>query len=1109
MTLITLSIIVILLVGFLSTMLTERRAATAFEDTQRVELIAAGAVSHAIDLLRTNIPEPARLSEGPKTAPGENWVTNPGRLTVIREGQSPVYIPLHTGEVTDAPKPGPRDAESVDLNQPLPGETTPAITGLAAGTGAERPPMRVRWVNLQRDPSREAAADNPLTGRYAFWMDDESARLNINTALGKPAPGKDTSFDAQLAAGFLTPLFTRGSRQITYAQAAPPEWALGRPQSVNLDVLFDSPEQLQHDRLLDHLFLQGYARHPETILDFTTLRGTAAREWFDRARYELTAYSRAPEFNAFGRSRFFTTYVPGSLEAGPSYQQPFLFDPTGAYSGLNPNGGNGLSPSEVLHLNSLLGTFGFTSAVTDEDGASVNGGNVVNRAQVEMIDAYLHRRWPGYNRSFAEKYGEAETRQLALNAALMARLATTQIGNANLAAFTKQFSFRSTSVNYSPASNELQGRTPERMYWRFPGLGKNGLFLPQMPGPHITEVRLFVRATNAAPAPKNNPALLAGKTQPRYIQYWFETEYYMHPFGPVVDVSEFPMRTDYFEAEPAGYQRQQFGPADATDNRFDKDWTEPTNLGKLLVQPKRGGTEKLGPLGAKFGGEDVPNRRVYTSQVFTLGQRPNKLPIIDGTDFSNWDPFVFDAASGTVTLNLRFRVGMGVFDAPARPRQMIPLGETREDTLKATFAVNLQELNRDQAVSWQINDPRLSHDLAQWEANRQGPGAPGEVGTPKLPNVTEPAENSPEKSKFRYLLRAPAGSKLAGFELDRPDEYDPRSRVSSPGYWSLLHTGMQSGKAWRTLDFGPEAATPGALTGNDTSPPDWLFLDLLGATYPMANDQWRIEGRQPDEFSTASFMNSTAGQINLNSRIYPRTAYFRPPERLRPLQAVFQYLPGLNNPKSVAAAIESYQTDEQVFDYVGEVSKILAGATSGTTPWQRESVLRNMAGVLTTKSNTFGVWGVAQVVKKVPKNTGYDRFERGDQIIAEKRFYALVERHVWSGRDGLPGNAHTSTQGRWDRLAAQSSVISTASGVPDTLFGLPGSPPLFRSGQRLNLDTNGAYAEFDGPERVSMNPFTEVALGKVRWRESSLEDAYNPPQALIKYRVVSFKYLDQ
>jgi hypothetical protein len=70
MTLITLTIMVVLIVGFLSSMTLERRAAGAFADAERAKLVAQGAVSHAIDILRTNIPEPARLKDGPRTAPG-------------------------------------------------------------------------------------------------------------------------------------------------------------------------------------------------------------------------------------------------------------------------------------------------------------------------------------------------------------------------------------------------------------------------------------------------------------------------------------------------------------------------------------------------------------------------------------------------------------------------------------------------------------------------------------------------------------------------------------------------------------------------------------------------------------------------------------------------------------------------------------------------------------------------------------------------------------------------------------------------------------------------------------------------------------------------------
>jgi len=156
------------------------------------------------------------------------------------------------------------------------------------------------------------------------------------------------------------------------------------------------------------------------------------------------------------------------------------------------------------------------------------------------------------------------------------------------------------------------------------------------------------------------------------------------------------------------------------------------------------------------------------------------------------------------------------------------------------------------------------------------------------------------------------------------------------------------------------------------------------------------------------------------------------------------------------------------------------------------------------------VWGVAQAVHKNQRNHNYGRFEVHDDVRAEKRFYALVERYVWQGRDGVPGNGHLDGKGTWDRLATQTASISLGQGMTNTLFQLPGSPPLVRgTGKQLNLDVTGSYPVFDGPEPVGMDPYTKAALGNVRWQKSSLEDAHNPPQAVIKYRVVYFKYLDE
>jgi len=595
----------------------------------------------------------------------------------------------------------------------------------------------------------------------------------------------------------------------------------------------------------------------------------------------------------------------------------------------------------------------------------------------------------------------------------------------------------------------------------------------------------------------------------------------MHPFGPVVDLQQFPMRVDYMDIAASGGGQTPSASTGFTQLFNAASWNATTSLDALKSVPSNPSNSSLpvpiGPTGAQYQGTSVPNRVVVKSPVFTIGQRAGVVPTINSAtgDYSNWDPLVFDAAkSTTASVKIRFRPGMGVLSAPARPRQMIPLGLTATDTLQASFpSISLVQYSQPQVISWQIADPRLSSNLAQWQMS--GPGTSSTIGTPGQQNVNEPDETSTQKSKYRFIERAPSGAVVAvpsgaTYPLDRPDEYNSQSRVTSPGYWSLIHTGMQglpTAKAaqnpvpWRTLNFGSSAS--------QASPPDWLLLDLLGPTYPMVSDQWQINNTLPDSFSTVSYMNSTAGQVNLNSRIYPQNAYFQPPQRTKPLQAVFQNL--LPSTDELLSDINSYQNG-QVFDYVGRLADMPSLTGAGTTQWQTESVLRNMAGCLTTRSNTFGVWGVAQVVQKIKKNQKYDQFEGGDQILAEKRFYALVERYIWPGKDGVPGNGHVNpSNGLWDKLATQSAPISTSSGTTNMLFQLPGSPPLARAAgsTTLNLDTNGQYAAYDGPEQIGMDPYTKASLGQVVWNSSSLENAYNPPQAVTKYRVVYFKYLDQ
>lgn len=1102
-TMFLLAALTILVIGFISSMSVESGASSAIQDAQRTKMIAQGALSHAIDLLRTNIPEPAPINEveapfnlaqpeisGTQSRPfsievnsapvsaAEHWIVNPGRLTVIGSSGNVSHVPLHTGEVTADPAGElTRDAQSVDLNEPLPGEQSPPIAMGSNASGSSssrsRPEMRVRWVPVLEDPGQLPGKDNSMVGRYAFWMDDECAKLNFNVALGKPSPSEDRAFHQMLRMGMMTPFFFRGDGATTFSDRNRRPWSLGHPRSVNLDVLFASSSELDHNRLLAYSWLHGFSRYMEAILNFVNVADPEL--WLNRQRFNLSFYSRAPEFNVFGKSRLFTTNYPLSLEAGPLYQQPFMVNPEG---------------DRVLHLHSLMGSFGFTRRVQDDSGGNVLAGNMVNRAQLEMLMRYMSRKWPGYGASFIDKYGERECFQIALNMLLMARMATTSMGN-ELEGFSRSYSLRTTSVNYAPHQQEMRGNAPERMYWRFNTGGEEVLMLPQTPGPHITEVRLIFEP---------EPAPTAGEY---YITYRYETEYYMPSFGPVVRAEHFPSRVDYLRIKTSGAgvrNEQEFGARSPADQHGSRNWNHRRSLGQLIARP----SGNIGPAKATLR-DGVVNQRVIASSVpQIIGRQRRLIPVEDA------QKLVYRPALGsTVRLSYKIRLGMGVQpdleragSGAGRPRQMIPLGETESETLSGDAVIDLLS-GEPLVLAWEIADPRLSGIAKEWVLDTDD--SDGEFGTPGEKNSIEPEEDSEEKSKYKYIQRGPKGMRLARHPFNRADEYNSKSRTSSKGYWSVIHTGMQSGVQWRTWDLGAAAGQ-----GN---PPDWLLLELLGATYPMQHANWRIDNTLPDSFSTISYMNSTAGQVNINSRIYPRNRWFTAPERRKPLEGVFKHLRSDSEVNQFIDGIIAHQDDNEVFEFIGELADV-DGFDNGEDRWKAEAFLRDMAGCLTTQSNTFGLWGVAQTVKKVRANSEYDQFERGDKVLGEKRFFAIIERYVWPGKDGVPGNAHLNESGRWDRLAVPESEINLDDSDTDRLFGLPGSPPLRRqgaaqTGRRLVLNIDGSYPEYDGPQEVGMDNFSKSSLGDISYRGSSLEDAYNPPQPVIKYRVTYFKYLDK
>jgi hypothetical protein len=309
--------------------------------------------------------------------------------------------------------------------------------------------------------------------------------------------------------------------------------------------------------------------------------------------------------------------------------------------------------------------------------------------------------------------------------------------------------------------------------------------------------------------------------------------------------------------------------------------------------------------------------------------------------------------------------------------------------------------------------------------------------------------------------------------------------MPSIGMISCISTGIQTGIPWRTVKLHP-AQDPLLHTPED--PPDWLLLDLFAVPYNNIGDVGFIPDPVPVPIT---LMNSTAGKININAGVFLNST--TPPNtslRNAPIRALFlnSYRPNVVTAAAPAPLVNSGATttlynniannylankSSHHFDYPGEICQVpgISDTTSGGSEWEREALVRQLGSLITTRSNVFSVWGVAQTVKKHPNNTnpanlGVFETKNGgavadDLITGEKRFHAIIQRYVWPGVDGTIGNGQAVSGGSYTQLGTTAKLGSTTNTI-DTID--PSSASFFTS--------------------------------------------YNPGAAVMKYRVVYFEYLN-
>ena len=261
-TLLLLTIVTTIVVLMFQAVTIDRRLAADFQKGVQARTISQFALDDALQTLQSalnNLDDPF----GATTAATNFWAVAPGRIDLFSlasgssRPQRTTTIALHSGYDTSQ--------ELVDLN----------FTN-ASGTRAIWPgglDMPVNWKPVLKNPSAAASAANPIVGRYAFWVDDESSKVNINTADG-------------------TELYTTNS------------YGVGTPSSVRLGAILTTLSTNDIKAISAAAIFNQFTDLSEVVRADTNSPPTNYLAAVRSNAFFLTEYSRSTEFNIFNEPRF-------------------------------------------------------------------------------------------------------------------------------------------------------------------------------------------------------------------------------------------------------------------------------------------------------------------------------------------------------------------------------------------------------------------------------------------------------------------------------------------------------------------------------------------------------------------------------------------------------------------------------------------------------------------------------------------------------------------------------------------------------------------------------------------------------------------------------------
>lgn len=441
----------VLVVSFLTSVSTELKSSKSDADHTSVRILADTAVNIAMGQVKNGTA--GRDAGGQRVT----WASQPGLLRRYdAAGQPAGFVKLYSSDIMAGS--GAYGGDSVaadwdarsglftDLNEPLLGRfpiLNPDAEGKVAGfsidethgavAGKSHPaPLPVRWLYVLRDgritvPSGgsgdraefsastpQPSADNPVVGRVAFWTDDETCKVNLNTASEgsfwdtprvlsaydkqtlanhQPArnefqryPGHPATTSLSSVLGHWLPVTSDPSSLAPYYRIAPRTKSGGSDGGTRVataPIAFTGADNHRLYATVDEVEFQPDRRSlPDAgvPVDATVV---------DQLRFFLTTSSRAPDVNLFNKPRIGLWPVHETDDV----HHRTLFDRLIAFCG-----SVGGRPYYFQRKNS-------NSPTDDLPPVAAASGVGRNRTLINHLRQLTSEAIPGYGGNFLAKYG--------------------------------------------------------------------------------------------------------------------------------------------------------------------------------------------------------------------------------------------------------------------------------------------------------------------------------------------------------------------------------------------------------------------------------------------------------------------------------------------------------------------------------------------------------------------------------------------------------------------------------------------------------------------------------------------------------------------------------